>query len=290
MKLQSVRRWTHLHPHDQDYLTAVWPEAAIRLRHGASIPPMQDDLILDRLGNLPDWILDKYEVLNRLRNHPNSGLVLDSSAASHRIPKDGVIKPRYNAAGLARGLELYRAGDGIPKPCLWQERFDGQHFSADFVVNGADDMEMCAVAEGIPLPHDGGRLGQFAAWRVHPGGFNILVLDLSRKLTLAAGQALRDLDLPEYRGFLNLEAVWDGVQFWIVELHFRPSLEFGPLYGRDLRSWMLEFWEWVKRPMPPAVGGVCIPQPKSWSGFEVRDPVDDESWRDRVVYHCGAVR
>ena len=252
-----------------DYLRAVWPEAVERIDAGLPIPPMDDEDVAAHLGDLPDWFMDKYEVLVRVSPE---GLV-----SKHARPGHGVVKPRFNPSGLGMGARFVRGVADVPEGYFWQRRFYGRHLSYDFaILRGTPQWGV--VAEGFPMSDR--HFGQFAAWCVAAR----TIQDLSNVTPL-----LLNLGYPDYSGVLNVETIHPGDGFYIVEIHFRPSIEFGPLYGARLRrELLLAALGEASAPASP-IGGVHLPCPREPrpGRMVVQDeqPADGPTWRKAVIYY-----
>ena len=86
--------------------------------------------------------------------------------------------------------------------------------------------------------------------------------------------------LEGFCGVVNVETIGDHP----IDVHFRPSLEFFPLYGKPLIDCMLRVMS-RREPgeRPDAIGGKILVIPRDSRRIRVRD-TDEASWRDELVY------
>ena len=289
----------------------LWPE--IYNGTGSTFPPMTDDQVARYLGTVPPIWLDKYEALQCLKQGERIGIGPPSS-------QHVILKPRQSKNGLgvgvvkasqiseSRAIELL-----VNHQYMWQDEYIGPTLSVDVAMYEGEPQWMI-WAEGIPnytdpLP------GRFLAWGVYPylppcigvcwKTFN--VHPEAWLLTILGNGAF-----PDYTGILNIEGVLHQFkQFYPIEVHFRPSLEFGPLYGPEARRHLLLAALGVYSGRPTVAGGSMVVVPKqavmmSNLGVysECRDnegslvavpkqtvtksdgvlKEDDDSWRESIYY------
>lgn len=258
---------------DRRILSILWPEALKMLAAEGGFPPLDDPDMVEHRGDLPAWIGDKFEILRRIMP---GNVGLDACPFDRAV----VSKPCRNPGGLATGAKLHRFGSGPVAPGdMWQTYWEGQHWSADIVV--WEGMPRgCVVAQGLPS-HE---FGQFAAWRIWetPPRINIPLTE----------NELDHLGMGNYCGVVNVEFIvpFDAPTWGcIVELHFRPSMCFGPVYGAQLRRALLRAHkgEEFDGALPQPGGGIAVPVPRKRPHATVTDRMlcQQTSWRAGVEFY-----
>lgn len=253
---------------DLNVLTALWPE----WESFGPLPPLDDWTVecAVRAGLAPAWILDRSVVINKLggtAHAPSSVLSADW------LPV--VVKPRWNPNGLATGVEFVERQQ---KPQDWkrilkrseiaQPVYAGYHTSTDFAVYEGTVLWGIA-ATGFPAP---GRRGQFTGWEVHRG-----------RAVFGGGAPFETRvaeNLPDYSGVLNVETI-DGN---IIEAHFRPSIEFFPLYGDDATTELMRAAIGYPTDFPKVRGGLLQVIPRSARVVDCRSDLGEWSWRRSLAY------
>ena len=263
MRLGRVRV---LKAEERTAYAVLWPEVLdFREREGWH-PPMTDYEVFANKGELPEWIEDKYEILRRM-DPDNVGI------SEPPLGRPVIRKPRRNPEGLATGI-LFGAAHGLKKmPCdyLWQTYWQGAHYSVDVVVYEGV-IQWTVWAQGLPA-EGRDRVGQFAAWVVYPA-----------QPPRYGWPQLHPIMPTRFTGVVNVEFIQsvEG-KIGIVEVHFRPSRCFGPLYGPTLRKAILDVMTGdLPSAHPQPRGGTFVPRPVDPPSVTVTAEmvVDDPSgWR-----------
>ena len=275
MRESAERYWK-----ERDVFQKLWPGFDDYLvRHNGLLPPL-DDYEIDAeiaCGFLPSWMADKFWTINRAGGCAHvERMPLRAKVGGEMVSvtKDRkvVMKPRRNPHGLSLGVRvdtvLYGEEVAVENGWLAQPLYEGEHVSADIAY--VDGMAAWGVASlGIPAG-----FGEFTAWhcpwRVHP-----MFVPKMRWL------------IPKFTGVLNVETIGGK----LIEVHFRPSLEFFRLYGPKLSEAIVEAAAGrVCDDMPAPTGGVMLVQgkdrPKLHEAFidVEKDLHEDGSWRQALVY------
>ena len=146
-----------------------------------------------------------------------------------------------------------------------QPRYTGRHYSIDWAIcNGS-------VLWGIESIGTPTQLAQFAMWctpttNTSPRPSKWLQLHIARAL-------------PNFTGIVNVETIGPNV----VEVHFRPSVEFFRLYGREAVTALMQVARGERCPVPEVAGGVVVVTPKG--AKRVRPNLwGEDSWRSGLHY------
>lgn len=126
-------------PYMHGTLLLQWPEAL----NMNPRPPLDDYEVEAHLGGVPPWVLDKPRVLAAMGEEARAG--------TGQVPSTlCVVRPRWNAEGLARGLRMGVEGETLPDDLFWQRFYAGRHWSVDVAMR--DGQTLWAIAtEGFPL-------------------------------------------------------------------------------------------------------------------------------------------
>ena len=263
-------------PEELDVFWAGWREYAQRY---GGLPPLQDSAIraLAQLGKVPDWLLDKWAVINRLGG--------EAYAAADALPVPPpdfgyIVKPRRNPNGLA--VEVRRSEEGRDRSAeeIAQPYYRGEAISVDYAVRDGHIL-WGIVARGAQT----GR-GRFSEWRIERARANPAIN--------VAAQTKFEKALPGYSGMLNVEAVLIGQRLprghtanrWgIIEAHFRPSPEFFPLYGEAAVTAIVDAARGYAPEQGPEVsGGILQLQPHGARCIDTIASLGEWSWRRRLIY------
>lgn len=250
----------------RETLRLLWPEA---LQMNPR-PPLDDYEVETHLGGVPPWMLDKPRTLAAMGEEDRVG--------TGQVPNTlCVVRPRWNAEGLARGVRKGVEGETLPGALFWQRYYAGRHWSVDVAMR--DGATLWALAtEGFPLQ---GRLGQFAAWSTEQGMMN-------GSCTHAAAMSfVRMLGLDGFSGVLNIELIDDIIfGYCPIEVHLRPSIEFGRLYGAEAREAVLAAAAGAAPATAPWVtGGTMIVDGRDTGDAIDVGSLDEDSWRLRLRYY-----
>ena len=268
---------------ERRYLKTVWPEVLERDPERCGWPAL-DDYDVEYLY-AEDWpeVCSKTALLASLGEPCGK----HQGGKPHPPPPEGtafVAKPDWNREGLASGARLVspwtpRYEHPVRPGEMWQEFHQGSHHSVDCALRDGEIMWLVA-AEGLPAV----RFGQFLAWRVDPW-WRFDQKTMESIVKAVAGSSI----LGDFTGVVNLEFIlpWtgDGKPRY-VDVHLRPSTEFGPLYGAAARR-ALTFagTGHVSEVRPVVQGGSVHVSARDDSPLGVRaDDVGEVSWREAVTY------
>ena len=273
-------------------LNLLWPPWPVHARECGGLPPLDDPQVEHqvRMGLAPEWLIDGIQTVRRCGGmvweideakfittalHKGVGGARDEGGYSMLV-----LKPRWNPAGLARGARVVRlvsfcAGEHETFPGdMAQPLYQGTHTSTDYAVSKGS---VCWGIESIGHPMPGGcPFGQFTHWDVGVHTF----VSPAPTVNNMVHKHLRD-----FTGVVNIEAIGGHP----IEVHFRPSLAFFPLYGEEAVCAVLavacgEGGRWFRSPKPPHVtGGRLLIEPKEAHKVWVKD-MEEESWRERLVF------
>ena len=296
MKLSPIYE---LSADDRALYQTLWPEVVEAFDKKAWRPPLDDHEVMANIGDLPHKFTDKLAVL-RMIDPETCGAFdpLEVQSDVTRFEHGVVVKPRYNAGGLGRYVYWLKPGKTPPYgehvEMMWQAYWKGMHISVDMIlING--EIEFAVWAQGLPHPVNTGR---FLAWSVYRHGeapFHEPWL-----WDLIQDRVCHRLGLRGYNGMLNVELILPvagAPRADVVEVHFRPSIEFGPAYGPEFRRLALRAAMEGERPSElhlefnPITGGSVLPVP--WERPEIvvsRHQLDDSpgSWRHGLEYEFPA--
>jgi len=264
MRLGRVRV---LKAEERTAYAVLWPEVLdFREREGWH-PPMTDYEVVANKGDLPDWIEDKYEILRRL-DPENVGI------SEPPLGRPVIRKPRRNPEGLATGIVSAKWAATLtemPPGYLWQTYWQGAHYSVDVVVYEGV-VQWTVWSQGLSA-EGRDRFGQFAAWVVYPA-----------PPPVAVRPQLHPIMPAWFTGVVNVEFIRSAEgKIGIVEVHYRPSRCFGPLYGPTLRKAILDVLAGdLPSSHPQPRGGTFVPRPVNPPSVTVTaEMVDDDpsGWR-----------
>ena len=163
-------------------------------------------------------------------------------------------------------------------PQVWpsqivQPYYRGRQESIDWVVvHGSPRWGVAARGEPVP-----GKLGQFFRWTVYS--------DIEPSVYCAQRDEIKAA-LPHFTGVVNVESI----EGQVVEVHFRPSAEFFPLYGDDVITRLMDTANNLPGDQPArAKGGVVqvIPHHSENGDTLTIDTARDfqeQSWRQQLIY------
>ena len=238
-------------------LDALWPG----WRSFGALPPLDDRSVecAVRAGLAPEWVIDGVETVRRF-----GGEAVGPLDDADELCGDGpvVVKPRWNPSGLARRVRVANHGskvtplsaDQMMQPC-----YSGEHWSVDFAVR--DGVPLWGIAaEGEPV-----QIGEFWRWTV----------DRRYWLTTQAW------NLDKFSGVVNVEMIDTKP----IEVHFRPSIEFFPLYGDAAVQAIMEAAVGQAAGKPPTVcGGTMLVVPRRARVVKCRRDLGEHSWRRQLAY------
>ena len=267
---------------EQAELDIQWPQWRKFVEETGCLPPLDDRTVETavRMNLAPKWIIDGVETVRRF-----GGEAWGVEDDLEELPFGSiVVKPRWNAYGLAHGARIWEwnsasdEGTG-PHPVLnsdemCQSKYTGCHLSIDFALRSG--LVLWGIqATGFPTL---GRFGRFCQWTVEAGApsvFNGAVWP--RHFTDAM-----EIALPRYTGVVNAELIEGKV----IEVHFRPSLEFFPLYGEvAVRALMEAACGSASIGPPPVSGGVMQVIARGTRRVKVRREFGEWSWRRSLIYN-----
>ena len=230
------------------------------------------------LGDLPKWVLDKYEVLRRVDFH-DSGLlpIPRQSPCLTRV----VVKPRFSRNGLAHKVFQCSIPHGevdidaaSTDNYVWQRFYAGRHLSVD-VVYLKGTYQWSIWSEGFPDPL---HFGQFLGWVVYPEFKNEWIINDVELITTQLG-------LHTYSGIINIELILDRYdRTHPIEVHFRPSLELGPLYGPEARLALMKAGLGEITTRPYVVGGTMVVTKPNDQVIPVNELDEHHTWRHSLTY------
>lgn len=191
-----------------------------------------------------------------------------------------IVKPVMNLAGLGQGARRAQAGEVVGPGELWQQAYEGRHFSVDCAFGGPETRQgdlALITAEGIPDPY---HFGRFLAWVLIPTPDAVQRWMTGGILRLAQR-------LPDFRGIINIE--WKEIAvthpaLGFIELHLRPSAEFFPLYGLPCVQSLADFAAGRRDTIDPPRGGALLVQPGHGHTVSTLDVEYESSWRASLHY------
>ncbi len=255
--------------------------------------------------NAPDWIVDKVECVRRFQPHHANldythvecwpfNELRERLCESHAKWKDQhgeedipfnhvamyVVKPRWNPEGLSMGARRVTPADIVsmaPNHTLMVQRYyQGLHSSTDYAV-WKGKIQWGIGSRGYPY----GEFGRFSHWDV---GIDQWPREAFSSPETPLMQAVRK-ELPDYTGVLNVEDIGGS----ITEVHFRPSMEFFPLYGVEAATMLVRVGLGKgSRPDMPEVGrGRMLVEPRDAMRVDMRAEFAERSWRKGLVFIAG---
>ena len=266
---------------ERKYLETIWPEVLERDEKADGWPAL-DDYDVEYLYR-EDWpeACSKTALLTSLGE--TCGAIGERGEYKGVPPPSDdhfVVKPDWNAEGLGAGARLVSPWHNrqlLPGE-MWQEAHRGSHHSVDCVLCDGEILWLVA-AEGLPSVH----FGQFVAWRVDPW-WRFDQKTMESIVKAVAGSSI----LGDFTGVVNLEFILprDGTPRY-VDVHLRPSTEFGPLYGEPARRALIEAGVGEPSEVRPVVrGGYLHVFARDAALMTMRtEGVGEVSWRDALAYH-----
>lgn len=239
-----------------------WREVADQL---GGLPPLDDEdirsLVMYReRPQVPPWLDDREASITKFGGVALAGPVADASDLDEGW---GVIaKPRFaSASGLGAGFRLLRGLRRVTHLEIAQPFYAGDHISTDWAIfNGRQVLHV--QSEGYPS----GTSGRFSHWDV------------------GVSKAAPSLDLPaelsSFSGCINTEHIGGD----LIEVHFRPSLEFFPLYGSEVIRCLLDPAYAARTPAPSIRRGTMVVIPRQGAREVRAESLSEHSWRERLVY------
>lgn len=220
---EKIKHIPYVEP-NLDELKVYWPEGVTGqgalTPQGRSYYPLNDYQVEELVwaGKLPPWVIDGVETVTKFGGEAWGKSFGGNYPKSEWKSYGYVIKPRWNPEGLGRGVRFFDGSEEQRPPLtdhdMIQHRYIGAHDSIDVVIRDGEISWGIRVNGEEPEPSTP---GIFKKWTI---------MGLAHKNWISKWIKIPE-ELSEFTGVLNFELIGGN----LIEVHFRPSLEFFPMYG-----------------------------------------------------------